>query len=132
MLYYKITDENLGSMAISRHSNLFVQYKLNEFVYANPEALKYGYGLLVFDSFESLRKFACINVDVLNDRFFECEIDSPMTLAHHIFDPHGLNLQSYSENLDFINSKSDYSRFPIGSVMAKGVKLLREIEYYER
>jgi hypothetical protein len=70
-MYYKITKADMTSVVMDDlNTGLLTQYKLDEFVYANEDLFKLGYGLFVFDNIDDATKHAFADH---GDRVFEVE-----------------------------------------------------------
>ena len=122
MPYYKIVNENLESHVMDCYNiGLQVQYKLNEFVYADAELLAKGYGLFVYEQPHP----------PLHSLVFEVEIDTiiplPVKLNYNEITKdiilNSLTLEPYSmSQASFRNVE-----FSTETRCVKGVKLLKRL-----
>lgn len=121
-MYYKITKADMTSVVMGAlNTGLLTQYKLDEFVYANEDLFKLGYGLFVFDNIDDATKHAFAD---LGDRVFEVEILEPLNHLPRIFDLCHVTATDILNNNERDLLKEDA---PEGTVIVKAVKLIREL-----
>ncbi len=115
-IYYKITNKELGSYMAKNKA--YIQYKIREFVTAPDWLAKQGYYLLVFDSLEHAKNECCS----FNDKIWKCEvrdIQKNLPCCHYI----------YEVSKGFLpKNKTNIITWPKGTIMAKEVKLIKEIK----
>lgn len=120
MPYYKAVSESLGSstMRPKRNTGLHIQYKLDEFVSADPELLAKGWGLFVFDD----KEVAMRHVGMFSNRVFECEVEGLMPQRQLIGDILSVTAE------ELLNSPKDmYFETPEHTILVKSVKLTKEM-----
>lgn len=121
-MYYKITKANMTSSVMDYlNVGLVTQYKLNEFVYANEDLFKLGYGLFVFDNLDDATKHAFAD---RGDRIFEVEILEPLNYFPRIF---YFGVITAAEILSVNDLHLHEQAVPKGTVIVKAVKLMREL-----
>ena len=123
MPYYKLvyrTSETYRSFVIhSRNTDMLAVYELDKYTFADKDLLAAGYGLLVFDSKESLRNWGC---DFIRDFVFEVEIGEILPVPQlYAFG----NLTKSSLLLNRSNLAK--IKTPKGTVCTDKVKLLKRI-----
>ncbi len=121
-MYYKITKADMTSVVMDAlNTGLLTQYKLDEFVYANEDLFKLGYGLFVFDNIDDATKHAFAD---RGDRVFEVEILEPLNHLPRIFDLCHVTATDILNDNERDLLKEDA---PEGTVIVKAVKLIREL-----
>lgn len=121
-MFYKVVTDDLKSAVMQAESGLQTQYKVDEWVSADQQALKAGYGLCVFSTLENAKTFAFTNSGG-GLKIFECEIkelENPAKYRHYID----------SASLDSIINSADNPRvvWPDSTVLVSAVKLTKEKE----
>lgn len=117
-MYYKVTNSKLESVW-ARGTDLGIQYKLNEFVYADPDVYKLGYGLCVFNDLTKAQNFACED-----DRIFECEIED---VVHGLLPVRLFVMDVCKQNV--VNfTQPEILHWLSGTVLVRGVKLTKELK----
>lgn len=125
MKFYKVVKSDLTSAVMDgTNIGLAVQYKVGEFVHADKDLLKLGYGLFVFDNLRYAINFVSV-VPNCSDKIYECQVRGIVK------NPNPLKLfRSWEITREQIlngQSKRFESVLP-GTVIVKSVKLLKEVK----
>lgn len=121
-MFYKVVKEDLSSLVMDYANNgLVVQYKQGEFVYADPELVKIGFGLFVFDCLEQARKYR-----LLDDIIFECEVENILPKRETMGYFTRITKDEILDNRDNLSAVCKLA-MPLNSIMVVGVKLIREV-----
>ncbi len=120
--YYKITTEIAGGQVsfIVFNSKAEVQYQIGEWVEAPEWLAKRGYGLFVFDGLKNAREFAREFADLSRTKMWRCKIEGKYKKL-----PPNLSVDGINRGIIVPAEAKD---FPKGAVMAKRVKLIRQIK----
>ena len=134
-MYYKVVkhieNENQVKLVSTIHhynSRLSCEYIPGEWVYAKPELLKKGFGLCVFDSFNSARLFLGETYRHNIYSLWECEIEP---IPENIQCINFRISTSILCNVEFYNIEfyvDCHATWPLNTVLAKSVKLVSKIE----
>lgn len=119
MTFYKVTKNDLTSaiMREDRNHGLEVQYKLGEFVHADPQLLEKGFGLFVFNNLESALDYCAKDVN----RIFEAEVETVLdTCVSYYF-------QNVTKDL-ILNGKDWLVNLGSDVAIVSAVKLVKEIK----
>lgn|GEM_PF-2843074 len=128
--YYKLTTELDGkqySFFVSG-TNAGIEYKINEWVKAPKWLAEKGYHLFVFNNLKNVKRFVegfgfnkttrlCYNKTT---RLWLCEIEDKFDTLPYYISTWNLLVGSTMPNID--------CTFPKGTVMAKKVKLIKQVE----
>lgn len=120
--YYKITTEIAGGQVsfIIFNSKAEVQYQIGEWAEAPDWLAKKGYGLFVFDSLKNAMDFLGKLGDPSRSKMWRCEIEGRYEKL-----PPNLTLDGINRG---VLVPAEFKDFPKGTVMAKRVKLIRQIK----
>ena len=121
-MYYKIVLPDLTSYSV--RNNLKVQYRLNEFVEADSELFKLGYGLAVFADLQTAKYYFTYNSFYGDCLLFECEVEEVVENLPKACYVELLTKQAILEN----SETSSYTAiWPNSTVLVKAVKLTKQL-----
>ena len=120
MSYYKVVTKDLKS--IVQHSTAAcIEYKIGEYVGANAELLRKGFGLCVFTSYTRAAKF----VRGSGFKIFECKIGYIMDLPkQELSIKVARDCHTVVEWLDALEHRSQQSWWPRDTIMTNKVMLI--------